>query len=954
MKKLLQTIKNKKQFLVFCVFAFIGLSTNAQHTAPTLPGTFVQGINPVNNTFVFTDPNSTTATQADFYSVDGTTGNAVFISTDNTSTTTFTSATCDMGNLPPNSYIRVDVTDATNGNYQDSTSTLSILPTPQWLAGGSGNTATNVTLVGNIITFDAILNLSSSNSNLPDSVTGIGGRSYNIVNPSFIINVSYDITAPPSSSVFNSQSVGFTLDVFNSQFTHNFSQPINTTSISLDANFNFQVLASITQNIAGFKINFPAVRFPMAPLPIVIKVDGGMEISTDIIAEVNFGYDGSNWGFIQTGTDVTKVIGKINGDAFLRVTADAVIASASGTLGIKGSIGGGLSYTTASGVNPLFGGELEIYGKLNYKIGRGWFTLHEGEISKTFYHKEFGDTAALRMPYGSHLIWEQPHVDAMGGYTRLIQTNPGLEPQAFYAQPSFSANDSTLYITWLDYDSNDKTMILLSQFDYTTGQFSTPVSVIDNQDIIENPKAAILPSGSCILSWTQGRLTALDTATMDMRTVAKSQDIWLAYYDKPTNTVSAPIMLSDNTAASDTSGRAEGNANIIMGKGNYGIITWIASDLANNTSDVYYSTITLTGSTITFSPPAIFITEPGIDRSVNVAFYDSTHVIASWINDPDGTDSTANNVVMYQEFDITVPQGSWAPDAILINTDNSTQYEDLSMDFNGQYGAIAYTSTHYETDGKFEKNINAVAWSGGAWSTPYIDSDTSYYFLKPHVSVNNAGVTALTYQAIQLVGDTLNPDQGVMYMFTNDINNSSTVWTSYQDSLTLGDPNIYDEDIQTTYSHNNYLLAITQESDPVTGMAPINPPNGVRFGSLDLNLVLRAFNVNGISAPADTTEPATGTTLNIKQSQSALGDLLIFPNPTSDVINLRFSNEKRTNIKIELFDINGRLVSTIMNTVVEPGLYQTVYEPARIDNGLYIIKITTDKGVSNSKVSIIK
>ena len=874
----------------------MGLNASGQNITTSLgTGTFVEGISPVNNDIIFTDPNGT-ATQVDFSAIDGA-GTVVNNYTANSSSGTFTWS-LDMGSLNQGSYVRLNIIDPTNGDRVDSIPPLTIIPKPQWLNNSSGTagTATNVTVTGNVINFDANLNLSTRDTVLPSNIPGLGGRSYNIENPSFKINVDYNITQPPSAATFNSKSVGFTLNVFG-QFQHDFTQPLTASSVQLDDNFNFTVNANVTQNVPGFKINFPEVRFPAPPLPGGIKVDGGLEINTDIIAKVVYGNGGnSTWGFQDsTSSGITKVIAKINGSAELRVTADALIASVSGSLGIRGSIGAGLSYTTATGVNPLFGGDLEIYGKLNYKLGLSFLTLNEGEISKTFYKDTFGDTSALRMPNGSHLIFEQPHVDAMGGYTRLIQNSPGFEPQAFYAQPAFSANDSSLYITWLDYDSNNKTKILLSELDYNSGQFLQPVTIIDNKDIVTNPKVAILPSGSCLLSWTQGRMTVanFNASTMDMNTILKSQDIWLAYYDKQTNTVSAPITLSD-VIATDTSGRAEGNANIIMGKGNYGIITWVSSDLDNNTSDVYYSTIDLSGSSINVSTPAVFITEPGIDRSVNVAFYDSTHVIASWINDPDGTDSTANNVVMYQIFDISQAQTSWPIPQILTPTDNSTQYEDLSMDYNRQYGAIAFTSTHYEIDGAFEKKITAVSWnsSSDAWSVPFTDTDTAYYFLKPHVSVNNAGITALTYQAIQLIGDTLNPDEGVMYMFTNDVTNNSTAWTSYQDSLTLGDPNIYVEDIQTSYAHNDYLLAISQESDPTTGLAPANPPNGLRFGSPDLNLVLRAFNVNA-SSVTGTTEPNTNQTANIKQTQSALTDLLIYPNPTSDIINLKFSNDKK-------------------------------------------------------------
>ncbi len=927
---------------------------NGQTLTSTLNGTFVEGITGINNTFFLETPPVQTETVI-FYSTDPTYTDVYDSYQDTDGTDGFT-WDADMGNMFPGCVVWAEFYDASDvviGYSSDYP--LSIIPTPHWLINGS---ADNVTENNGIIEFDAILPLLNSSPNsMPNDVPGLNSRPYNLMNSNVSIHIVYDINQNPSASQLGIPSMNFNLNVLNQitiPYTYNLDDASNL--LSLDDNFNLSYQITGTYQTPEFKIKFPAFRFPVTAIPVTIKIDGGVTFSATLSGQVVFGYDTNtnSWGFIDINGEKTRVTAKINGEGTLRVSADMIgIANAGGSIIARGSIGGGFSYVTvpAQQIDPLFGIDLEIAGAIDWKLGRKVLGVNlvvaEGRVEKTFYEKTIGDQ--LKIPYGSNLIYD--NVDAWGSYTATIEKDGAFEVQDYFAQPAFSANNNKLYTVWLDYeDVNQK--ILFAELDYDLGTFNEPQEVITDREIITNPKVAILPSGSALITWTESRYNSsnFDTTTQDLSDVLGAQDIWATIYDISTGTFLDPFRLSDDTSSLE-SGRADGNANIIMGKGNYGIIVWTGADLENNSSDVYYSVIQETNDSWDFSNSELLTDLSGVNRNVNVAYIDSLTAIASWINDPDGTDSTYNSVVMYQVWDGL----SWSNPDILVGNDGATNVDELSMDFNDVYGALAFTSTHYFDNGEFEKQITAYAWDNAIenWGSPYIDFDTNYYFTKPRVSVSNNGFTALTYQAIQLYSDTLDPDEGVLYMLLNDALNASN-WVDNSDSTTLGDPNVYVADLVTSFDNADNLFVITQEADKTTGLAPNNPVNGVRFGNDYLNLVLRAFSVNSDLSVDGTDEPNTQSTVTVETFQKDFVLQEIYPNPFTNLTNIEFTLKTSSLVKVEVTDINGHVISKLFDSRLNEGIYNTIFEPKNLDAGVYFCRISIGNSIVTKKLILMK
>lgn len=931
-------------FLFFVTFLLCSNITHAQNISATLPltGTFVEGISPVRNTFTYPNPNN----NALKFVIKN--GAGVVITADSTTTNNvLTLQDFDMGRLNPNASI--EVMDSVNNVLANAR--FNVIARPLWLSSGRAN---NVVVSDSFIDLDAVLPLQSPASNvMPSGVPGLTNRPYGLINPNLSIHIKYNINRSASTSALSNPTCNFTLNVFDQVTVPYTNQLQGQNGLVLDSAFNLAVNVNGTYNSRPFSITFPSFRLP-TPIPgITVKVDGGVSFNATLYGQLIFGYNAASnsWGFIELAGEKTKVTAKINGEGFVRVSADALIASVSGSLIARGSIGGGFTYVSvpATEINPLFGLQLEIAGALDYKLGIGWFSK-TGRLERTFYSNTWGNQ--LRMPHAYQTIVDE--VDALGNYTKTVKNNPAFEVPNYFAQPAFSGDTSNLYIVWLDYDSNEQQKILFSQLDYRTGNFSRPVEVINNKDIITNPKIAVMPSGSALITWTESRYNRnnFDSTTQNLNNILKAQDVWATIYNKSTASFLPPFRFSDYNTSTMESGQADGQANIIMGKGNYGLITWVGADLAADSSDIYYCTVTESGSTWSFGSPQRLVNMSGTNRNVVVSYYDDIHAIASWINDPDGEDSTLNNQVVYREWDGT----TWGATQVLIASDSASSFDDLSMDFNQDFGAIAYTSTHYLPNGRLQKRITASVWNPvtDTWAVPFMDDDTAYYFAKPRVAVSKDGYTSLTYQAIELYSDTISPDQGILYMLLNKATNPNT-WVLNRDSTTIGDPNVYVSDIQTAFDKAGNLFAITQESDTLTGQAPMNPINGVRFGNNHLNLVLRSFALDNNLNLSGTTEPGVNSTItDIESYEIPISSISIYPNPISTSTTINYSLSTDALVKIQISDFLGKTIATLFDGNLSGGSYTTVFEPSNLPNGIYFCTIIVNGKPITKKLMIAK
>lgn len=67
----------------------------------------------------------------------------------------------------------------------------------------------------------------------------------------------------------------------------------------------------------------------------------------------------------------------------------------------------------------------------------------------------------------------------------------------------------------------------------------------------------------------------------------------------------------------------------------------------------------------------------------------------------------------------------------------------------------------------------------------------------------------------------------------------------------------------------------------------------------------------------------------------------IYPNPTKDVLKIRFNSPDEHDVTIKLYDATGRLVKDIFNGTARIGMNEISYEPKNLPNGVYFVRLET-------------
>ncbi|HCY75393.1 MAG TPA: hypothetical protein DHV28_05690 [Ignavibacteriales bacterium] len=100
----------------------------------------------------------------------------------------------------------------------------------------------------------------------------------------------------------------------------------------------------------------------------------------------------------------------------------------------------------------------------------------------------------------------------------------------------------------------------------------------------------------------------------------------------------------------------------------------------------------------------------------------------------------------------------------------------------------------------------------------------------------------------------------------------------------------------------------------------------------------------------------TFTYSNIVEVTVAINDFTLsqnFPNPANPSTCIAFSIPFRTNVKINLFSIVGEFVMEILNEEIDKGRYNININLSNLAAGVYIYRMTTNKGYSNVKKLIL-
>jgi len=80
----------------------------------------------------------------------------------------------------------------------------------------------------------------------------------------------------------------------------------------------------------------------------------------------------------------------------------------------------------------------------------------------------------------------------------------------------------------------------------------------------------------------------------------------------------------------------------------------------------------------------------------------------------------------------------------------------------------------------------------------------------------------------------------------------------------------------------------------------------------------------------------------------------IFPNPASNSTTISFSLEQSQKISLKVFDMDGRLVSTLADTMFEEGKNEILWKTDNVNTGVYFLEFQSAEKLLREKLFVTK
>lgn len=118
--------------------------------------------------------------------------------------------------------------------------------------------------------------------------------------------------------------------------------------------------------------------------------------------------------------------------------------------------------------------------------------------------------------------------------------------------------------------------------------------------------------------------------------------------------------------------------------------------------------------------------------------------------------------------------------------------------------------------------------------------------------------------------------------------------------------------------------------------------DNIFFGTWDDGVFSYA---NIITAVDDATSRTVPSVFSLRQN---------YPNPFNSVTIIQFSVARSSHIKINVFDMLGRSVQTIVETYLTPGQYSVKFASHSLSTGVYFYRMYADGFVDTKKFVLVR
>jgi len=643
------------------------------------------------------------------------------------------------------------------------------------------------------------------------------------------------------------------------------------------------------------------------------------------------------------------------------VGAELLEGLVSGHFGLDGRflLGFGQSYVSMPRYlsKPLKSFAFQTYGRFYIDVFWGWY---EKTVwgPKMFYSTTlWGDDMSNAFPPAGKKNMDVRPIPAnssrsdLANEIRLVSSicqTPLPRPQSV-----MHASDNYLLFNWLEKGEEFGERNLRGRYlDLSSHKFSKRHTIETNHHALNSPVSDVSGDSIAILTWAQSRTTE-DTFTLigasdPLRHFIESQDIWFAVYNLKKDSLLQMSKLDDDVSTL-TSGRAEGNPKVTMLSPNRALITWQVVNMAVPQADIWYTFLEKSGTQWIQSNPAVAVSGTDFKTQVKIISPAENRAVLVWLT----TNRAAPRFskIMTSVFDGT----AWSEPEVLSGQDEGyCNYLDLS--FRGNTGGLVYTKFVEDVVNGHHEKLKLIPWESDHWNKDKVVEllvDSVNHLQLPKLAIYCEGVAAVAIKRERFTEKSENQKISQVDVFKGNLNTPAGSWNHAVANPFICDTSRQVSELNLSFVNKDTLFLLDQERAMFAANAASLPRNGIVFGDPYMNQVLRCFSVKDDGTVSDVDEHPYFLGVDDPQPQPVnTGILQCYPNPCRDHATLTFNLTGPAKTTLELFDIRGSEVATLIQNDLPTGIFQFDINTSLLKQGTYICRLQTGEYIRSLKLIV--
>ena len=259
------------------------------------------------------------------------------------------------------------------------------------------------------------------------------------------------------------------------------------------------------------------------------------------------------------------------------------------------------------------------------------------------------------------------------------------------------------------------------------------------------------------------------------------------------------------------------------------------------------------------------------------------------------------------------------------------------------------------------KSTPSVIYAGTDDANVWVTTNTGTNWTKIITGLPNRWVTRLAVQPdsaavcyVTLSGYKIDTTGAHIFRTTN----YGTSWTSVKGNLPDAPINVVvidPLDYKTLYLGTDVGVMVTHNTGGTWSILGTGFPSAVPVHDLKLHNPTRklvAF-THGRSALTTIVDPPVNIVYNTSVPK-AFRLAQNYPNPFNPVTKIKFDIPKSSDITLKVFDITGRVVSTLVNKTMQAGSYEVTFDASLLPSGAYFYKLSSGNFSDVKRLILVK